>query len=271
MAKEGFMLEVNNITYKIDEKTILEGVSACFKPGQLNMIIGPNGSGKSTLLKIICNEITNYTGDVLYNGAILSKKEKIAIAQKRAVLSQQSELSFPLPVEEVVMMGRYPHFSLHPSAKDKEICLQALKRMSIADFRYRNYLTLSGGEKQRVHFARALAQIWEQPQTPKGALSECRYLFLDEPIASLDLNYQHEFLRITKEITEQNTVVVAVIHDINLALQYADQVVLINMGYAIANGKPSEVITAENLFAVYGLKCRVLQNSGSNFRYFIVD
>jgi iron complex transport system ATP-binding protein len=259
------MLEVKNITYKIGEKTILEGISACFNPGQLNMVIGPNGSGKSTLLKIICNEITHYSGNVFYNGKTLSKKEKISIAQKRAVLSQQSELSFPLSVEEVVMMGRYPHFKLNPLAKDKDICLLALKRMSIDDFRYRNYLTLSGGEKQRVHFARALAQIWEQPKDAQ------RYLFLDEPIASLDLNYQHEFLRIAKEIARQNTVVVAIIHDINLALQYADQVVLINLGYAIASGLPSEVITSENLFAVYGLKCRVLQNHDSNFRYFIVE
>lgn len=259
------MLEVENITYKIGEKTILDGVSACFNPGILNMIIGPNGSGKSTLLKIICNEITHYSGKVLYDGKILSGKEKISIAQKRAVLSQQSELSFPLPVEEVVMMGRYPHFKLNPSAKDKDICLQALKRLNIADFRYRNYLTLSGGEKQRVHFARALAQIWEQPE------EKCRYLFLDEPIASLDLNYQHEFLRITKEVALQNTVVITVIHDINLALQYADQVVLINRGYAVANGLPTEVITTENLFAVYGLKCRILQNTGSNFKYFIVE
>lgn len=258
------MLEIKNITYKIGDKTILDDVSASFKPGELNMVIGPNGSGKSTLLKIICNEITHYSGKVLYNGSILSKKQNETIAKKRAVLSQQSELAFPLSVEEVVMMGRYPHFNLVPSVKDKEICLLALKRMSIADFRYRNYLTLSGGEKQRVHFARTLAQIWEQPQ------KDCRYLFLDEPIASLDLNYQHEFLRITKEVCSQNTVVLAVIHDINLALQYADRVILLNMGKTISNGLPSEVITAENLFGVYGLKCRVLQNTDSPFRYFIV-
>ncbi|HTA26724.1 MAG TPA: heme ABC transporter ATP-binding protein [Bacteroidia bacterium] len=259
------MLEIKNIIYKIGDKTILDSISACFKPGELNMIIGPNGSGKSTLLKIICNEITHYSGKVLHNDAVLTKKERETISQKRAVLSQQSELAFPLSVEEVVMMGRYPHFNLIPSAKDKDICLQALKRMSIADFRYRNYLTLSGGEKQRVHFARTLAQIWEEPK------DDCRYLFLDEPIASLDLNYQHEFLRITKELCSQNMVVVAVIHDVNLALQYADKVLLINMGHTIASGLPTEVITAENLFTVYGVRCRVLQNSDSSFRYFIVE
>lgn len=259
------MLEVENISYAIGEKTILENISACFKPGILNMIIGPNGSGKSTLLKIICNEITHYSGKVLYNRAVLSKKERIAIAQKRAVLSQQSELSFPLPVEEVVMMGRYPHFNLTPSVKDKDICLRALQKMNMEDFRYRNYLTLSGGEKQRVHFARTLAQIWEQPK------DTCRYLLLDEPIASLDLNYQHEFLKITKEVAAQNTVTIAVIHDINLALQYADQVIFINGGNIVASGLPSEVVTAENLFKVYGLKCRIIKGDISTHSYFLVE
>lgn len=259
------MLEVKNITYKIGKTTILENISASFKPGILTMILGPNGSGKSTLLKIICNEISHYSGEVLYNGTLLSGKEKVSIAQKRAVLSQQSELSFPLSVEEVVMMGRYPHFNLNPSAKDKDICLQALKRMRIEDFRYRNYLTLSGGEKQRVHFARALAQIWEQPN------DTCRFLFLDEPIASLDLNYQHEFLRIAKEVAIQNTVTIAVIHDINLALQYADRVVLINMGHTVANGLPSEVITMENIYSIYGLKCRLLQSPDAPFKYIMVE
>lgn len=259
------MLEVKNITYTIGKKTILENASSCFKPGIVTMILGPNGSGKSTLLKIICDEINHYSGEVLYNGVSLSGKDKVPIAQRRAVLSQQSELAFPLSVEEVVMMGRYPHFNLNPSAKDKDICLQALKRMKIEDFRYRNYLTLSGGEKQRVHFARVLAQIWEQPQ------DTCRYLLLDEPIASLDLNYQHEFLKLTREVALQNTVTIAVIHDINLALQYADQVVLLNTGRIIASGSPREVITAENLFAVYGLKCRVLQDVHSSFRHFLVE
>jgi heme transport system ATP-binding protein len=259
------MLEVKGINYSIGNKLILKDVSAAFEPGKLNMIIGPNGSGKSTLLKIICNEISHYSGDVFYSGSLLSKQERKSIAKIRAVLSQQSELSFPLSVEEVVMMGRYPHFDLTPSMKDKDICLQALKRMNIEDFRYRNYLTLSGGEKQRVHFARVLAQIWEQPE------NNCRYLLLDEPIASLDLNYQHDFLRITKETATHHTVAVAVIHDINLALQYADNVMLLHNGEVVAIGLPSQVITPENLFALYGLRCRVLKDSGSAFPHFVVE
>jgi iron complex transport system ATP-binding protein len=256
------MLEVNDVSYRIGNHQILDNVSNVFEAGKLTMIIGPNGSGKSTLLKIISNEITNYSGSIHYDNKLLSKKEKQDISKIRAVLSQETELSFPLTVAEVVMMGRYPHYNFKPSLKDIEICNLALNRMKMDSFTERNYLTLSGGEKQRVHFARIMAQIWEQPK------DKYRYLLLDEPIASLDLNYQHEFLKITKEIALQNTVTIAVIHDINLALQYADAVILINNGKIVASGNPSSVITAENLFAIYGLKCRIVNDT---VPYFIVE
>ncbi len=259
------MLELKNISHAIGKHQILENISASFEPNKLAMIIGPNGSGKSTLLKIISNEIANYTGSVYYSNKLLTRKDKSDIAKIRAVLSQESELSFPLSVEEVVMMGRYPHFSLKPTLKDISICNQALEKMKMSAFSDRNYLTLSGGEKQRVHFARVMAQIWEQPEDNN------RYLLLDEPIASLDLNYQHEFLKITKEIAQQNTVTIAVIHDINLALQYADTVLLLRNGNIIANGPPIEVITPENLFNLYGLRCRVLKDPHSSFQHFIVE
>jgi iron complex transport system ATP-binding protein len=259
------MLEVKNVSYKIGEHQILENISASFEPGKLTMIIGPNGSGKSTLLKIISNEISDYSGSVHYDKKLLTRKDTGTISKIRAVLSQESELSFPLTVEEVVMMGRYPHFDLRPSKKDTEICHQALKRMKMDSFHERNYLTLSGGEKQRVHFARVMAQIWEQPE------DKYRYLLLDEPIASLDLNYQHEFLKITKEVAKLNTVTIAVIHDINLALQYADSVLVINKGKVVAAGNPQEVITAKTLWEIYNINCRLVQDSNSLFSHFVVE
>lgn len=258
-------LEVKNINYTIDGNEILTDVSAAFQPGKLSMIIGPNGSGKSTLLKIISHEIDKYSGSVFYDGKLISKKERVALAKLRAVLSQQSELSFPLSVEEVVMMGRYPHFSFKPGKHDIDICTQALRKMQMEEFVQRNYLTLSGGEKQRVHFARTLAQIWEQQA------GRHRYLFLDEPITSLDLNYQHEFLRVAKEIARQDSIVIAVIHDINLAAQYADYVIMLNKGSILATGTPKQVITEDNLFKLYGLKCRVIEDSLTLFPHFVVD
>lgn len=259
------MLELRNISYSIGTNKILDNISATFQPGKLSMIIGPNGSGKSTLLKIISQEIEGYSGSVLYDSKQLTKKNIPVISKVRAVLTQQPELSFPLPVEEVVLMGRYPHFAFTPSIKDKEICIKAMERMNIASFKHRNYLTLSGGERQRVHFARVLAQIWEEQ------LGKCRYFLLDEPITSLDLNYQHEFLKLAKQMSTQHTVTVAVIHDINLALQYADHVLMIYQGCVMADGTPKDVITPENLFKLYNLKCKVINDPDVKFPHFVVE
>ena len=259
------MLEVKNISYKIGTKQILENISASFLPGKLSMIIGPNGSGKSTLLKIISNEIEKYSGEVFYNNRLLTKKDNAALAKIRAVLSQQSELSFPLTVEEVVMMGRYPHFDFKPTRNDLDICLAALREMNILDFRYRNYLTLSGGEKQRVHFARVLAQIWEKPSDTD------RYLFLDEPISHLDLNYQHEFLKQARFIASGAVVVIVVIHDVNLAIQYADKVLALNNGKVVIYDVPSKVIKPEIIDDMYNIKSKMIKHPDVPFPILIAE
>ena len=169
-------------------------------------------------------------------------------------MSQLPELSFPLTAEEVVMMGRYPHFHFSPAKKDVDICRSALEKMNLADLKDRNYLTLSGGEKQRVQYARVLAQIWEQPQ------EGYRYLFLDEPLTSLDINYQQEFLKISKEFSDNRTILIAVMHDINLAIQYADKLFFLKDGMLTAKGTPAETITTSLLEKVFEVKTNVISN-----------
>lgn len=252
------MLSTNNIQYSIGKKQILANVSAEFLPGEFNMILGPNGSGKSTFLKIFSGEINDHEGTVLYNGRNIMNEKKENLAKYRAVMSQQPELSFPLMVDEVVMMGRYPHFKFNPNKKDNDICNEVIERMQLSAFKERNYLTLSGGEKQRVQFARVLAQIWEKPA------NGCRYLFLDEPLASLDINYQQEFLQIARAFAKEGTVLIAVIHDINLALQYADKLYFLKEGRLIARGKPSEVITEQLVKTVFDVKASVINNPVTN-------
>ncbi len=259
------MLEVQNVSFRIGKRLILDTVSTSFLPGNVSMIIGPNGSGKSTLLKIISNELKRYSGSISYGGKILTAGQHSSLAKRRAVLAQHSELSFPLTVEEVVMMGRYPHFKVQPTAHDQLVVNQVLEELNMTRLRFQNYLTLSGGEKQKTHFARALAQIREVP------VEGCRYLLLDEPIASLDLNYQHEFLRMARLLASDNIVVVAVIHDLNLALQYADHIVALHHGKVIADNKPQQVITPSLIDSMYGLKSRILHTDNLPFPILVTN
>ena len=248
------MLKLEQISFAIANKQILKNVSAVFQPGEVTMILGPNGSGKSSLLKIFSGTVKDFVGNVWYKDENIQHIKQQQLAQMRAVMSQQPELSFPMPVEEVVMMGRYPHFEFNPSAHDKQICNDVMEQLQLSSFRNRNYLTLSGGEKQRVQFARALVQLREQSQT-----KSC-YLFLDEPLNNLDIRYQHEFLNDAVAFAKQPATVVAVMHDLNLALQYADHLIFLKEGELIAAGKPDVVVTAELLQEVFSVNSHVMEN-----------
>src|ERR1700749_1096640 len=154
------MLRAENISVNVGAKSLLENVSVRFEPGILNLIIGPNGAGKSTLIKLLSGQMQPVSGKVFYGNKPLKGYTVVELARIRAVLSQNIELSFPLNVWEVVMMGRYPHFIGKPEVKDIDACTAAMAFFNIGDFSRRDYTTLSGGEKQRVQFARILSQIW---------------------------------------------------------------------------------------------------------------
>lgn len=239
------MLEAKNVSFSIGSKWLVKDVSYKFEPGKCYMLCGPNGAGKSTLMKILSLDLTPTKGEVWYNNKQTDHKKKEQYAKTRAVLSQNIDISFPLNVEEIVMMGRYPHFEVRPTKKDFDICEEAMQTLGITAFRKRNYLTLSGGEKQRVQFARVLVQIWEPPQ------SGCRFLLLDEPISALDLKYQFDFLQQVKKIIDDRTVVIAILHDLNLAMNYGDEVLLLNKSELFASGKPSEVLSPQNIKTVF--------------------
>ena len=248
------MLSTKGIHYSIGKKEILKDISINFLPGEFNMILGPNGSGKSTFLKICSGEIKPTGGTIFIDDKQLSSIKKEDQAKIRAVMTQQPELSFSLSVEEVVMMGRYPHFDFNPSKNDEIICSKAIEKMDIQNLKGRNYLTLSGGEKQRVQFARVLAQIWEVPKTGN------RYLFLDEPLANLDIKYQQSFLQLAKELLQFKTVLVAVMHDVNLAIQYADKLFFLKTGELVACGSPSKILSEKLIKHVFDVDTKIITN-----------
>ena len=245
------MLEVKNVGYAVGDKWLVQEVSFTFEPGKCYMLCGPNGAGKSTLLKMLSGELPAATGQVCYNDKAIEARLKNEYATFRAVLSQQVEISFPLPVEEVLMMGRYPHFKSSPGKKDFAICAEIAERLGITGFLKRNFLTLSGGEKQRVQFGRVLAQIWEQPTAGN------RILLLDEPISALDLKYQFDFLHHLQAFINPQTVVVAILHDLNLALNYANEVLLLSNGKLFTSGLPSQVLSPQNIETVFGLAAQL--------------
>jgi len=246
------MLSIRGLCAMAGGRPIVRNISTDFAPGLLHVIVGPNGSGKSTFLKAFSGEWPAAAGDVTYDGAALSSLDKTLLARRRAVMSQLPELHFPLRVEDIVLMGRYPHFSFQASRKDREICLAAMERLSIAELAGRDYLTLSGGEKQRVQFARALAQIWDPPE------QHCRYLFLDEPVSSLDIFHQHELLAVVRELVREQVVLIAVLHDLNLALQYADRVLFLRQGRLIAEGPVPAVMQPSLIREVFHIDARLL-------------
>ncbi len=252
------MLKATNISYRIGKKQILKGISVDFKPGEFSMIVGPNGSGKSTFLRIFSGEINHFDGEVLYAGNSIHTIKKEKLAMHRAVMSQQTELGFPLTVEEVVMMGRYPHFTFNPSKKDFGICEAVMERMNLRAFTGRDYTTLSGGEKQRVQYARVLAQVWETP------VDGYRYLFLDEPLNNLDIAYQQDFLQLANDLKNDKTILVAVMHDINLATQYADKILFFKDGELAAAGSPKDLVTEELIQSVFNVKTTIIKNPVSD-------
>ena len=251
------MILVEQIKYSVGVKNILNNISIQFLPGTCNLIIGPNGSGKSTLIKLLSGELDNYDGRVMYNGADIKTYSKLRLAASRAVLSQQTELSFPMTVEEVVMLGRNPHFEFNPSKKDLEIVKEVINLLDLNSFILRNYQTLSGGEKQRVHYARVLAQIWESPN------GEQRYLFLDEPLNNLDIYYQEHFLKMAVSLLNETTTLIGVVHDINIALRYANQLSFLKEGAIIKNGAPAKIVDAILIKEVFNVNTQVIVHPSS--------
>lgn len=248
---------LDNVNVSINSTRILREVSLRIEAGEFLGIIGPNGSGKSTLLKTLAGILLPVSGLVSLDGRDLARLRGREIARRVAIVPQDNPIAFDYSVQEVVLMGRSPHlgrFELERS-RDLEIVAEALKRTNLIHLADRSIEALSGGERQRAMIARALAQ-------------QTDILFLDEPTAHLDINYQVQILHLVKrENALHGKTVVVVLHDLNLAAEFCDRLIMLKEGRVHASGTPEEVVTAENFQSVYGTAVWVRRHPTSGRPY----
>ncbi len=246
------MIKAENLSFKIGTATLLKETTVDFEAGKFHVIMGANGAGKSTLLKLLAGDLKPSSGTIFLDGDNLAAFSKKTLATKRAVLSQHYHLAFPISVEELVLMGRYPYFVTQPSAKDRRICAEAMRLMDVTAFSERNYSTLSGGEAQKVQMSRVLSQIANEE-------GKKQLLFLDEPVSHLDVKYQHQLLRVAKETCGWNTTVIAILHDVNLAIAFADRLLLMKQGAIAYQLNDAFELNAEILHDIFDIRPTLIQ------------
>jgi len=245
------MIEAKNISISIGSKRIVADVSLTAPAGAVTVIAGPNGSGKTTLLKALSGDLP-YSGTVLVNGEDIARMKPWQAASVRAVLPQATTLSFPFTVREIVGLGLVSGRSGAPASEEKRLPERALAAVDLEGFAGRFYQELSGGEQQRVQLARVLCQVW----SPVLA-GVPRYLFLDEPVSSLDIKHQLVIMRIARDFARRGGGVIAILHDLNLTAMFADSLLLMHKGRSAAAGTPQEVLRDETIERVFDCPLKV--------------
>lgn len=244
------MLEASNIHVKLGKAKVLHGVDISARPGQLTAVIGPNGSGKTTLMRALTGEV-RCSGTASLNGVDIGSAQPWTLATMRGVLPQNAMLAFPFTVHEVVRLGLTSGVA-GADADEGDLVARALAAVDLDGFGRRFYQELSGGEQQRVQLARVLCQVWEPLLDGRP-----RYLFLDEPVSSLDIKHQLQIMRIAAGYAAQGGGVLAIMHDLNLTAAFAQHIVLLSEGRVFARGSPADVLTAPNLERVYDCPMRI--------------
>jgi iron complex transport system ATP-binding protein len=241
------MLEVSDLGITLSGRRLLSGISFRARPGDVTAIIGPNGSGKTTLLRALTGELPP-EGDVRLNGLDIRATPPHRLAAFRAVLAQSTQVAFPFTAGEIVRLGLEAGSGL----ADPGLVPRLLAEVDLPGTMRRPYHQLSGGEQARVQLARVLAQA-RQPVTATGP----GWLFLDEPVASLDIAHQLMVMRIARGFADTGGGVVMVLHDLNLTAMVADRVLLLKSGGVLAQGTPDEVLTDDLLGTAFGCQIRV--------------
>lgn len=250
------MLQVQNISINYGAKSIVENVSFDLPFGKIIALLGANGAGKTTVLKSLNGNLPTANGAILLDGKNIEDYSRREIARKIAVIAQETETRFPVSVLEFVLAGRFAHgaaFGWETDA-DVQIALENLEKCDLSGYENRLMNELSGGERQRVVLARALT-------------TRAEILLLDEPTANLDLAHQALLFRLIKERCElNNNAAIVITHDLNLAAEFADEIILLKNGAIQSKGAPETVLTNENLQQVFNVKVLLDENPSSGKR-----
>jgi iron complex transport system ATP-binding protein len=239
--RAGVRIEVEGLRFGYRGKTVLQDVSLRVEPGEVVGLLGPNGSGKSTLIRIVSGILPSYEGSVRVNGAEVRTAPRRELAAMLAVVPQETSFGSPFTVLETVLMGRHPHLAglAFETQRDVDVARGALDRCGATHLADRTIHEISSGERQRVVFARALAQ-------------EPRALLLDEPTSFLDIRHQTELYDLVRDRARSDgTAVLTVLHDLNLAAEYCERIYLLREGRVAAAGRTEEVFTYANLTSVF--------------------
>ena len=250
------MLEIQNISINYGICAVVEDVSFALEAGKIIALLGANGAGKTTLLRALNGTLPAAKGEVLLNGKPIQIYSRREIARQIAVVAQETETKFPVSVLEFVLAGRFAHGAAFgwETERDLQIAFRSLTLCDLADYENRQMNQLSGGERQRVVLARALA-------------TEAKILLLDEPTANLDLAHQALMYRLVRERGEgRKASAIVITHDLNLASEFADEIILLKTGKILAKGKPEKILTEENLAEVFGVRVLLDENPVSRKR-----
>ena len=231
------IVEAENLSFAVQGTTLVRDASLRLAAGETTIIVGPNGAGKSTLLKLITGELTPAAGQVRLDGEAVHGAPAWKLACQRAVMVQNQRLAFPFTVYEVARLGLEGVGRSRSRERRDALIAEALEAAGVLGLAGREYQTLSGGEQQRVQFARALCQL-----AAGASIAPRQALFLDEPIASLDLCHQLGLLDSARVIASRGAAVLIVLHDINLAVTYADRLVVMEAGRIVAQGDPTAIL-----------------------------
>ena len=245
-------ISAQDVGYSVGKKQLLSNISLKVIPGEILAIAGPNGAGKSTFLKLLAGDFRPSTGRIFYDQQDISVLTIENRAMCRSVMAQSSPPIFDFSVRDVVTMGWLNRVSGLDDYHFHHALMETVDKCDLSSLLNRKFNTLSGGEQRRAHFARALLQIWLPTDKKKN-----RYLLLDEPLANLDMAQELKILNIIKDSAHEGVGVILVLHDLNLAVNFADRIALFNQGQLNHIGSPEEVLTGETLSSIYGLPIKV--------------